>query len=142
MRSILVVSKEQEPSHTILECFGRGYRVDKASTQDAAMEMLRKKRYDFVFIDVEIFRESVPGNGYKAALQLFWHVHPSIEIIVMSSQDMIRKALKAEASNYLTYPASADEVKYVTESVQESLKEYTENLLFFGYNQDGIHLLN
>ena len=124
MRYILVVSKEQEVIHTIHICFRHGHRIDKASTQDAAMEMLRKKRYDFVFIDVEILRESVPGNGYKAALQLFWHVYPSIEIIVMSSQEMIREAVmavKAGASNYLTYPINPDEVKYVTESVEESL---------------------
>ena len=124
MRYILVVSKEQEVIHTIHICFRHGHRIDKASTQDAAMEMLRKQRYDFVFIDVEILRESVPGNGYKAALQLFWHVYPSIEIIVMSSQEMIREAVmavKAGASNYLTYPINPDEVKYVTESVEESL---------------------
>jgi DNA-binding NtrC family response regulator len=121
---ILVVSTEQEVFRAIHTCFRHGHRVDKASTKDAAMEMLRKKRYDFLFIDVEILRESVPGNGYKAALQLFWHVYPSIEIIVMSCQEMIREAVmavKAGASNYLTYPVSADEVKYVTESVQESL---------------------
>lgn len=123
MRYILVASRKQEVFHTIHTCFRHGHRVDKASTQDAATEMLRKKPYDFVFIDVEILRESVPGNGYKAALQLFWHVYPSIEIIVMSSQEMIREAVmavKVGASNYLTYPISADEVKYVTESVHES----------------------
>ena len=86
MRDILVVLDSQEAFQTLHACFRHGHKVDKASTQDAAMEMLRKKRYDFVFIDVEILRESVPGNGYKAALQLFWHVYPTIEIIVMSSQ--------------------------------------------------------
>jgi len=124
MRYILVVSKEQEVFRTIYTCFGQGHRVDEASNKDAAMEMLRKKRYDFLFIDVEILRETVSGNGYKSALQLFWHVYPTIEIIVMSSQEMIREAVmavKAGASNYLTYPINPDEVKYVTESVQESL---------------------
>jgi len=66
MRYILVVSRKQEVFRTIYTCFRHGHRVDKASTQDAAMEMLRKKRYDFVFIDVEILKESVPGNGYKS----------------------------------------------------------------------------
>jgi len=124
MRYILVVSTEQEVFRTIYTCFHQGYRVDEAPNKDAAMEMLRKKRYDFLFIDVEILRETVSGNGYKAALQLFWHVYPTIEIIVMSSQEMIREAVmavKAGASNYLTYPINPDEVKYVTESVQESL---------------------
>jgi len=124
MRYILVVSTEQEVFRTIYTCFRHGHRVDEAPNKDAAMEMLRKKRYDFLFIDVEILRETAPGNGYKSSLQLFWHVYPTIEIIVMSSQEMIREAVmavKAGASNYLTYPINPDEVKYVTESVQESL---------------------
>jgi len=129
MRNILVVSKQQEAFYALHTCFRQGHRVDKASTQDAAMEMLRKKRYDFVFIDVEILRESVPGNGYKAALQLFWHVYPTIEIIVMSSQEMIREAVmavKAGASNYLTYPINPEEAKYITESVHESIMAQSE----------------
>jgi DNA-binding NtrC family response regulator len=129
MRNILVVSKQQETFHALYACFRQGHRLDKASTQDAAIEMLRKKRYDFVFIDVEILRESAPGNGYKAGLQLFWHVYPTIEIIVVSSQEMIREAVmavKAGASNYLTYPINPEEAKYITESVHESIMAQSE----------------
>ncbi|MFB0522069.1 MAG: sigma-54-dependent transcriptional regulator [Desulfatiglandales bacterium] len=124
MRSILVVSKEQEVFRAIQACFVQGYRVDTASNTDAAVEMLRKRRSDFVFIDLEILRESVPGKVYKAALEPFWQVYPTIEIIVMSSQEMIREAVmavKSGASNYLTYPINPEEMKYVTESVHESL---------------------
>jgi DNA-binding NtrC family response regulator len=129
MRDMLVVLDNQEAFHALHACFRQGHKVDKASTQDAAMEMLRKNRYDFVFIDVEILRESLPGNGYKAALQLFWHVYPTIEIIVMSSQEMIREAVmavKAGASNYLTYPINPEEAKYITESVHESIMAQSE----------------
>jgi DNA-binding NtrC family response regulator len=130
MRNILVVSKQQETFSALDASFGKGYySVERVSTQDAAMEMLRKKRYDFVFIDVEILRESLPGNGYKAALQLFWHVYPTIEIVVMSSQEMIREAVmavKAGASNYLTYPINPEEAKYITESVHESIMAQSE----------------
>ncbi len=124
MRSILVVSRQQEVFRTINACFGQGNRVDKASNKDSALETLRKRRSDFVFIDLEILRESVPGNGYKAALEPFWHLYPTVEVIVMSPQEMIREAVmavKAGASNYLTYPINPDEVKYVTESIHESL---------------------
>jgi DNA-binding NtrC family response regulator len=129
MRDILVVLENQEAFHVLHACFRQEHRVDKASTRDAAMEMLRKKRYDFVFIDAEILRESVLGNGYKAALQLFWHVYPTIEIIVMSSQEKIREAVmavKAGASNYLTYPINPVEAKYITESVHESVMAQSE----------------
>ena len=78
--------------------------------------MLRKKRYDIILIDIEILRESAHGNGYKAALQPFWHLYPTIDIIVMASKEMIRDAVmavKAGADDYLVYPLDAEEVKHV-----------------------------
>jgi len=129
MKSILVVTKEQEVFHKIQTCFRQGYRVDKAASKDAALEMLRKRPSDFVFIDLEILRESVPSNGYKVALEPFWHLYPTIQIIVMSSQKMIREAVmavKAGADNYLTYPTDPEELKYVTQSLHDSLIAQSE----------------
>ncbi|MBT8489990.1 MAG: sigma-54 dependent transcriptional regulator, partial [Deltaproteobacteria bacterium] len=48
---------------------------------------------------------------------------PDIEIIVMVPQEMIREAVmavKAGASNYLTYPLDPVEQRYVTESIYKS----------------------
>ena len=129
MRSILIVSGQQEVFRAINRCFGPGYKVNTASNTDAALDTLRKKRHDFVIIDLEILRESASGNGYKAAMEPFWHLYPTIEIIVMSSQEMIREAVmavKAGASDYLTYPINPDEVKHITESVHESLISQSE----------------
>jgi DNA-binding NtrC family response regulator len=124
MRHILVISKEQEVFFSIHSCFRSEYRVENVADKDAALEILHKKRYDFIFIDVGILKESVPENGYKLALRSFWHLSPTIEIIVMSSQELIREAVmavKAGASNYVTYPINPAEVKYVIENVYESL---------------------
>jgi DNA-binding NtrC family response regulator len=129
MRYILVISKEQEVFFSIQSCFRSEYRVQNVADKDAALEMLHKERYDFIFVDVEILRESSPDNGYKAALQSFWHLYPTSEIIVMSSQDLIReavKAVKAGASDYLTYPLNPDETKYVIESIYASLIAQSE----------------
>jgi DNA-binding NtrC family response regulator len=63
-------------------------------------------------------------NNYREALQPFWHAYPTAEIIVMSSQKIIREAVmavKAGASNYLTYPVNPDEVRYVTDSLYDSI---------------------
>ena len=124
MRHILVISKEQEIFLSIHSCFRSEYRVENVADKDAALEILHKKRYDFIFVDVEILKESAPDNGYKLALRSFWHLFSTIEIIVMSSQEMIREAVmavKAGASNYITYPINPAEVKYVIENVYESL---------------------
>jgi len=129
MRYILVISKEQEVFFTINACFRSEYRVHNAADEDAALEMVHKERYDFIFMDVEILRESSPDKGYKAAFQPFWHLYPSIEIIVLAPQELIReavKAVKAGASDYLTYPLNPDEVKYVIESIYDSLIAQSE----------------
>lgn len=124
MRYILVISKEREVFLSIHSCFRSEDRVENVADKDAALSILNKKRYDFIFIDVEILKEPVSENGYKLALRSFWHLFPTIEIIVMSSQEMIREAVmavKAGASNYVTYPINPAEVKYVIENVYESL---------------------
>ncbi|MBU4287928.1 MAG: sigma-54 dependent transcriptional regulator, partial [Proteobacteria bacterium] len=100
------------------------YRIDAVSSKDGCLEMFRKKRYEFLFIDVEVLRELMLNNNYKTALQPFWHAYPTAQIIAMSSQEMIReavRAVKAGASDYLTYPVNPDEVNHITQSIYESI---------------------
>jgi len=129
MRSILVISNEQKVCGSISSCFDTRYKVSVALNADAALDTLRKKRYDLIFVDLEILRRSGSSNGYKAAMEPFWHLYPTLEIVVMCSQEMIREAVmavKAGASDYLTYPISPDEVKHVTESLHEYLISQSE----------------
>ncbi|MFH1351275.1 MAG: sigma-54 dependent transcriptional regulator [Pseudomonadota bacterium] len=125
MKSILVISEERETFRTIRNCFPSvGFRLEKVSSKEAALEILNGKRYDIVFIDLKILQPSEQGNGYKAAFQPFWQLYPSIDIIIMSPLEMIReaiKAMKAGASNYITYPVNPEEVKFVVENVHESI---------------------
>jgi DNA-binding NtrC family response regulator len=127
MKSILVASKDRAVFETIRSCFRSEYKTDEVSDKDHALERFKKKRYEFLFIDVEFLQSlSASPNGYtnyKVALQPFWHAFPSAEIVVMSSQEKIRDAVmavKAGASNYVTYPINIHELKYVTESIYES----------------------
>jgi DNA-binding NtrC family response regulator len=124
MRSVLVTSIKQEAFRAIQSCFPSDYVIDRALTLNQAIEVLQKKRYDLIFIDIDFLCKKVDGLNYKKALQPFWELHPSIEIIVISSQDQIReavKAVKAGARDYLTYPISPEEVKYVSDSINDSV---------------------
>jgi len=124
MGHILVISKDQEVFYTIHSCFRSEYRVENVMDKDAALEKLHRKRYEFIFVDVGILKASAPENGYKLALRSFWNLFPAIEIIVMCSQNLIREAVmavKAGASNYVTYPINPAEVRYVIENINESL---------------------
>ncbi len=132
MKSILVVCEDPAACETIRSSSRSEYRVEFVSHRGACFDVSRRKRYDFIFIDVDLLRgeEVIDGyNGYKAALQPFWHEFPAAEIIVMAAQEKIREAVmavKAGASNYVTYPINPDEIKYVKESIQKSIRIQSE----------------
>ena len=123
MRSIIVTTQENSDFKLFQACFRKEYHVEKAISKEDALKMLRKKRYEFIFIDLELLREPEDDKGYKVALHPFWHLYPSIQIVVMSAPETIRKAVmavKAGASDYITYPINPDEIKHVMESISES----------------------
>jgi len=127
MKSLLVASKNRMAYEPIKECFRSEYKVDVVTSKESCQNLFRKRRYEFLFIDVELLQSgSASVNGrinYRDSLQPFWHVFPNAEIVVMSSQEKIREAVmavKAGASNYITYPVDIDELRFVTESTHES----------------------
>ena len=124
MRFVLVVAGEQDIVQTIRGCFGADSKVNRASDRDDALEMLGTKRYDLIFLDLEILQGSLADKDYKTALAEFHNLQPSVEIVVMSQQAMVReavKAVKAGASDYITYPIDPEEVTHVTETINEAV---------------------
>ena len=128
MKTIIVASQNQMACDTVRSCFRAEYRVEVASNKESCLAFFKKKRCEFLLIDVEILRNgSEPGNGsniYKDALQPFWQIFPTTEIIVMSSQENIREAVmvvKAGAGNYITYPIHIDELRHVVDSSYKTL---------------------
>jgi DNA-binding NtrC family response regulator len=109
MKSILVVSNEAQTYPIIASTYQSGVAV-----KSAALEQLRKKRFDLIFIDLDALNNHDCEENYKESLKPFWQLYPSVEIIVMTRQDKIRKAVnavKAGADDYLTYPLNAEELK-------------------------------
>ncbi|MDI6616325.1 MAG: sigma-54 dependent transcriptional regulator [Syntrophaceae bacterium] len=134
-RTALVIAQDRLVFETVSNSFKGKRAVDETYSIDIALELLRARHYDFLFIDLEILRGRTGGNGYKTALQPFWLAAPDLEIIVMSPPEQIREAVmavKAGASNYLTYPLDPDEVKYVADSIYESIVMQSE----FAYLRD------
>lgn len=122
MKSILVLSRSETTFLEITATFKTQYKVDHAISVNSALEIIKKKSHDFLFVDLEMLKGPV-DNGYKTSLTSFWLAYPDIEIIVMAPQEMIREAVmavKAGASNYLTYPLDPIEQRYVTESIYKS----------------------
>lgn len=128
MKYILVATKNQKARDVISTCFKSEYQVEITATRESCFEMLQKKRHEYVFVDLEILRNSKEDN-YKDLLQPFWKVYPTTEIVVLTKQEMISdavKAVRAGASNYLTYPLNSDAVKHITADILASIQLHSE----------------
>ena len=129
MKSILVATAEQKLIQTLRSCFPLNHDLNQASSKNQAVELLSQKRYELIFIDLDILLEKIPPDNYKEALQPFRQIYPTIEIVVMAPQGQIRKAVrtvKAGASGYLSYPIDPEEVKHVAEGITESIMKRSE----------------
>jgi DNA-binding NtrC family response regulator len=120
MKSILVITKEEHAYRLIVSAFKSNDTVKKAEEKALALDLLKKKRFDTIFIDLMALNNIDADENYQEALMPFWQLHPAVEIIVMTAQEKIRnavKAVKAGASDYLTYPLDAEELKLVSDNI-------------------------
>jgi len=122
MKNILVTTIDSQVAEMIQQCFDPGYKIERADSLQSSEELFAKKRYEFLFIDIEILKSSNKDVDYKNQFLPFWRNSLDVDIIVLSSPEMIREAVnavKSGASNYLTYPLNPEEIKYVVDSLQE-----------------------
>ncbi len=129
MRYALIASEKPEAYRKIYDALNPGYFIDKTTEVNGVVKALGKKRYDLIFIDIEILFRSTQGADYTDVLQKFKQLCPTIDIVVMARPDMIRetvKAVKAGASDYLTLPLDPDEIQLVTEDIRESIIKESE----------------
>lgn len=129
MKSILATTAEQQTVQAIRSCFQSDYRIVSVSNKQQALDLLSKKRFDLMFIELDILLADVTDDNYKKALHSFWLSNPTLEIIVMAPHRLISKAVravKAGASDYLPYPIDPEEVKHIAERLAESIIKQSE----------------
>jgi len=129
MRYILIASEKPEAYRKIYSALNSGCSINKTTELEGVIKALREKRYDIVFIDLEILFRSTQDGDYTNVLQRFKQLCPTVDIVVMASPDMIRetvKAVKAGASDYLTLPLDPDEIQLVTEDIRDSIIKASE----------------
>ncbi len=129
MKKMLVISKENDSYRIITSCLKKEFSVNQAMDRESAVKMLKKKRYDILFADLEIITGSGEKTPFESTMREFWEIYPSIEIVVMSPPEKIRdavSAVKAGASSYLTYPIEQEEVRHVTETIYDAVKLQSE----------------
>jgi len=119
MKHILTVTKHAEAVGRIRDAFKKATTVAEAGSVQEVLAYLSSRRYDMIFIDIEILGA---GEGdYQHAIQSFKNFFPTIEVVVMTSTENIREAVmavKAGASDYLTCPIDLEEIRHVTECIK------------------------
>ncbi|MGD8292362.1 MAG: sigma-54 dependent transcriptional regulator [Desulfobacterales bacterium] len=128
MKSVLIISPEEDEARLIRESLPSDYQVKNADSLKNALNLHRQSSFDVIFSDLKLLRDTSESNDITEAIKPFKEMNPLAEILILSSKTFIHdtvKALKAGASNYLTYPIDPSEVRHVIESVNESV---TKNL--------------
>ncbi|RJX33950.1 MAG: sigma-54-dependent Fis family transcriptional regulator [Desulfarculus sp.] len=130
----MIVCRDPEAIATIQGCFPGGYRVRLAQSKEQCLNAAESgpaQAPDFIFLDLEALGHSasVGRFDYREALEPFKEKFPAAETIIMGPPESIRQlvmAVKAGASNYLTYPLDPSEVAFVREGLEEERLRQSE----------------
>ena len=129
MKQILVCSAYKRAVRIIQESFRKSAHVTSNNDLNECREILCRHRFDFFFVDAGSFSPSENIKGYREQLNPFRENNPTLEIILLTTKETIRRTVhlvKAGASDYLTFPLEPVEVHYVIDSITRDLQVYSE----------------
>ena len=129
MNYILIASRKEEARRVIEPCFAADHRVECVTSLAACRQRFEQRRYELLFIDLELLQDGREDVDYKEQLRPFWKAFPTAEVVVLAPQSQIRqavRAVKAGASDYLTYPLNEREVELVVENIARSIQLQSE----------------
>ena len=128
MRSYLIISPDKKAVSLIKSSIPADHRVYFSDEIESAYPIHRKHNCDVVFIDLYVLQRDGSQNSFRRIFRPFRESNPLVGIVILTSKDDIRKAIKmvkSGANDYLSYPIDSSEVRLVIENLQESL---TQNL--------------
>ena len=128
MKSFLVASKTKEVGYSLFSSFRSEYDIEIATGLQESFDCLHNKRFDYFFIDIDLFKSNNTGN-YKEILKKVWNIFPTMEIIIICPQSLIGDAVKAVkfgASEYIIFPFTKHEVELCLESIDENTRLQSE----------------
>ncbi len=131
MKKILIISSDKQIRKTLKHFFQSTHQVLSANSRENTLIQYSKKRFELIFIDLDSLpaRKKTGVDEFKKEFRPIWNTYPSAELIIITSPDKVRyavNAVKAGAGNYLTLPINPEELRYITESLYESLQRQEE----------------
>lgn len=151
MKYALVVTSEKDAQDILAAGLSQEYLVESTESISGALTRFESKRFDFLFLDIELLiNSSPPGRGKPQLgdlLRPFRKILPSAGIIVLCPPDRSRlavDAVKAGADNYLPYPVDAKEARYIVETTVEATRAQFELDYFRDqfWNSDSLRIVS
>ncbi|HEX9288353.1 MAG TPA: response regulator, partial [Anaeromyxobacteraceae bacterium] len=102
-----------------------GYEVQVADTADAALEELRRRRFDLLITDIIL-----PGADGLELLGEAKRLDPNIEAIVITALDRVDpavRAMKSGASDYLVKPVTPEALQVAVQKCVSARALLAEN---------------
>ncbi len=126
-KPMILVVDDDHAHRTMLRALlgGWGYAISEADDGSTAVDMVRKRAYDLILMDIRMLKVS----GLEA-LPLIKSHNPAIPIILMTAYSSVEtavSALKMGAYDYLTKPLDFDKLRLTMARAMEHLQLREEN---------------
>ena len=118
---ILVVDDEELIRWSLEQSLlGEGYDVHLAATGEDALRITREEMPDLIFLDLQL-----PGISGMEVLQQVKKINEDIVVIIITALgvvEMVVKAMKLGAYDYINKPFNLDEVSILVEKATETIR--------------------
>jgi len=126
--NVLIVDDEIDFSAAIAERMkNRGLQADTAEDGPTALEMIKKKSYDAIILDM-----AMPGMDGFETLKRMLEYDKNLQVIFLTGQATVQKgveAVKMGAADFMEKPADlATLIGKITEAQQKKVQLFEENL--------------
>ncbi len=120
MKQILVLSTNTDVILPVTEALTGEGRVSHAPNVQAGAAAHNRHPFDYVIVDIGMLAPNDLVQDYSRITDPFTASNPLVQFIAMTSRDQVRKAVRAVkdwASDYITYPVEAREIRLVLDEL-------------------------
>jgi DNA-binding NtrC family response regulator len=108
-KTLLVVDSDEEMRDTLTAAVRRDYRVLRAATGEAALQMMQKEDVDLMLLEVHL-----PGISGFEVLKIIRENYPYVEVIVVSNTkelDIVIEAMRHGAYHYISKDLDPESIR-------------------------------
>ncbi len=98
----------------------KGYQVDTATNGEDAVELVKVKSYDLIFLD-----EMMPGMGGLQTLSAIKDISPALPVVMVTkseAESLMEEAIGSKITDYLVKPVNPSQILMACKKILEAKK--------------------